>query len=344
MSIVAHVKTKGDVIGDTKKVMNLANWSEHIDGDNVFVKVNYMSDQVIPGLCTSPWLLEGVLQELKSHGKKVTIGDTDLATNKQLVRAIHDWGVIDICKKYNIKFVNLSDEPTTNKPTQIQDTIESIPIPNIILEADNVITLPVAKTHYLTRLTCSLKNQWGTIPRFRQQYHPIADILIPEINRILNVDLTIVDATICMEGEGPRTGIPKVVNSILASHDLAAADRCVQDIMRLSGEIKHINNAANIIKDFQLQYEIRGDPLETFKFIEAKKTIVTKFEELFRNIPLLNTIIFKTGLFAIPSRIATEYNTFYYYRKYGIRYREEVLELAPQYKDLYSSLPGYQEP
>ncbi len=70
MSIVAHVKTKGDVIGDTKKVMNLAKWSEHIDGDNVFVKVNYMSDQVIPGLCTSPWVLEGVLQELTSQGKE----------------------------------------------------------------------------------------------------------------------------------------------------------------------------------------------------------------------------------------------------------------------------------
>ncbi|MHA2359822.1 MAG: DUF362 domain-containing protein [Candidatus Thorarchaeota archaeon] len=319
MSIVAHVKTKGDVIGDTRKVMNLAKWSEHIDGDNVFVKVNYMSDQVIPGLCTSPWLLKGVLQELKSQGKRVIIGDADLATNKQLVRAINRWGILDICKKYNTKFVNLSNEPTTNKSTQIQDIIEHIPIPNVILNADNVITLPVAKTHYLTRLTCSLKNQWGAIPRFRQQYHPIADLVIPEINRILDVDLTIVDATICMEGEGPRTGIPKIVNSILASPDLVAADQCVQDIMGISGDIKHIKNAANMIKGSQLVYKVLGDPLETFKFIEAKKTIVTKFEALFRHIPILNTIIFKTGLFAIPSRIATEYNTFYYYRRYGIK-------------------------
>ncbi|MDH4214669.1 MAG: DUF362 domain-containing protein [Candidatus Thorarchaeota archaeon] len=343
MSIVAHVRTKGDVISDTKKVMNLVNWSEHIDGDNVFIKVNYMSDQVIPGLCTSPWLLEGVLQELTSQGKRVTIGDADLATSKQLVRAINRWGVVDICKKYNIKFVNLSNEPTTNKSTQIPDVIESIPIPNIILNADNVITLPVAKTHYLTRLTCSLKNQWGTIPRFRQQYHPIADLLIPEINRILNVNLTIIDATICMEGEGPRTGIPKLVNSILASPDLVAADRCVQDIMGLSGEIKHIENSAKMIKGSQLAYQVLGDPLETFKFIEAKKTIVTNFELLLRHVPILNTIIFKTGFFAIPSMIATKYNTFYYFKRYGIKYREKVLEQAPQYKALYGILPGYQE-
>ena len=342
MSLVAHVRTKGDIVNDTKKAMNLANWTEHIDGDSVFVKANYMSDQVIPGLCTSPKILEGVLQELKSQNKKVIIGDADLATNRQLVRAVFRWGILDICKKYNTRFVNLSTERTVDVPTQIPDIVETIPIPKVILDSDNMITLPVAKTHYLTRLTCSLKNQWGAIPRFRQQYHPVVDVVIPEINRILEVDMTVVDATICMEGEGPRTGIPKIVNSILASSDLVAADRCIQDLMSLSNEIKHIQNSAKVLEGSQLEYKLLGDPLETYKFIEAKKTIVTKFEELFRRIPILNTIIFKTGLFVIPSRIATEYNTFYYFRKYGMKYRDEVLEQAPQYKIIYNQLPGYQ--
>ena len=341
MSLVAHVKTKGNILEDTKKAMRLANWSDHIDGDVVFVKVNYMSDQVIPGLCTSPRLLEGVLQELNSQGKRIIVGDADLATNEQLNRAVYRWGVVDLCKKYKAKFVNLSHDSTIDMPTKIPHIVESIPVPKSILDADNIVTLPVAKTHYLTRLTCSLKNQWGTIPRFRQQYHPVADLVIPEINRLLGVDLAIVDATICMEGEGPRTGIPKLVNSILVSPDLVAVDRCIQDIMGLAGEINHIQNAAAMIEGSQLEYEVRGDPLEFFQFIEAKKTIVTKFEALFRRIPVLNTLIFKTGLFVIPSRLATEYNTFYYFRRYGLRYRDEVLNQAPEYKDIYDQLPGY---
>jgi len=341
MSIVAHIKTNGDIIGDTRKAMNLANWTDHIEGTSVFVKVNYMSDQVIPGLCTSPWLLEGVIQELKSTNKEVIVGDADLATNLQLDRAVRNWGVLEICKKYDIRFVNLSKEETTSVRTNIPEITPSIPIPQVILDADNVITLPVAKTHYLTRLTCSLKNQWGTIPRFRQQYHPVADELIPEINRILDVDFTVIDATICMEGEGPRTGIPKAINSIFASADLAAADRCIQDMMGLSGAIGHIDRAARVIPNSQTTYQLIGDKLSTFKFIEAKKTVVTKFEQMFRKIPLLNTLLFKTGLFAIPARLATEYNTFYYFRKYGIRYRNWILNQAPQYRTLYSQLPGF---
>jgi len=328
-------------VQDTRKAMNLANWKDHVKGDRVFLKVNYMSDQVIPGLCTSPWLLEGVLQELTYANKDVIIGDADLATNKQLDRAVRNWGVLEICKKYNVPFVNLSNERSVDVETKIGDVTPTIPFPKIILDADDIITLPVAKTHYLTRMTCSLKNQWGTIPRYRQQYHPVASKLIPEINRILNLSLTIIDGTICMEGEGPRTGIPKVVNSIFCSRDLVAADKCIQDMMGLKGVIDHIEIASKVIPNSQIEYKIVGDELVQYNFIEAKKTIVTKFEDLFRRVPLLNVILFKTKLFDIPARLATEYNTFYYFRRYGMKHRNRILELAPQYKPLYSKLPGF---
>lgn len=341
MSKISHVLTKGDVVADTRKAMNLIDWSNYVDGQKVFIKVNYMSDQVIPGLCTSPWVLEGVLQELRDAKKKVIIGDADLATNKQLDRAVKNWGILDICKKYNARFINLSNEECRLIKTQIPDVVPFIPIPQIILNCDNVITIPVAKTHYLTRLTCSLKNQWGTIPRFRQQYHPVADVLIPEINRVLDIDLTVIDATICMEGEGPRTGIPKVVNSIFVSPDLVAADKCIQDLMGLKGSVNHIEVASKTIPNSNLTYNIIGDKLEKTTFIEAKKTIVTKFEDIFRKIPVLNTILFKTDIFAIPARLATEYNTFYYFRKHGIRYRNWILNQAPQYRLLYTRLPGF---
>ncbi len=337
MSLIAHTKTRGEVVRDTRRVMNLANWEDHLRGQTAFVKVNYMSDQVIPSLCTSPWVLEGVLQELTEKGFEVIVGDADLATNKQLMKAVRNWGVLDLCKKYDAKFVNLSEEPIRKVKTRL-NAVRFIPFADVILDADAFLTIPVAKTHYLTRLTCGLKNQWGVIPTFRHQYHPIADQLIPEINRLLDVDFVVVDATICMEGEGPRTGIPKLVNSIFASSDVVAMDRCVQEMMGLKGDIGHVIEASRVIPDSSLEYTIVGDSLETFQFTEAKKTIITKVEMLTRNIPLLGKLIFSTGLFSIPARIATEYNTFWYYIRDGVRFRRQILHDAPEYRKLYIPL------
>lgn len=338
MTQISHIISKGDIIGDTQKVMRLAKWKEYIKGKKIILKVNYMSDQVIPSLCTSPWVLEGVLKELSQLDAVITLVDSDLATSHQLERALHKWGVLELCQKYGTKFVNLTYEDTETIETSIPDKVETIDIPKILLEAECIVTLPVAKTHYLTRLTCSLKNQWGAIPRIRQQYHPIADDLIPEINRLLKVKFAVVDATICMEGNGPRTGIPKAINSIFASNDLVALDKCIQTTMGLDGKIGHIENASRMIEGSSLTYEIFGDRIVKHSFIPASTTIITKLELFCRKIPGLRFFLFKTPIFLIPAWFATKYNTWWYFNKKGKKLAKIFLEKNPQYREEFQIL------
>jgi len=89
------------------------------------------------------------------------------------------------------------------------------------------------KTHCLTTMTCALKHFWGVVPRVRHQYHLVVDEAIADINQFLKpkVAFILVDGTVCMESDGPRTGKLKICDKILASHDPIALDATVAKYM-----------------------------------------------------------------------------------------------------------------
>lgn len=314
-STVAHVKIKStnkeEFISEVKKVMNLSRWKQNIKGEKIFIKINLMSDFVLPGLCTSPWVIEGVVKTIIEGNDSVDliIGDCDVATQKQFNKAADKWGIRELCKKYRVELVNLSEEPTSevNLNGKILNNLE---IPKILTEVDNIVSLPVLKTHNVTLMSFALKNQWGCIPRFRHKYHLVAHEVIAEINRFLKPCFAVGDATICIEGNGPKTGIPKVVNSLLASNDLVALDTCGAKIIGYNvDEIPYIKLA----EKFGLgstNFSIIGDKIESQKFIKPvlKEHPIVYWELILRRIPLLNKIIFDTPLFNIGCKVAVWYN------------------------------------
>lgn len=98
------------------------------------------------------------------------------------------------------------------------------------MEADVVINLPKMKVHLAGTVTLGLKNWNGIIPN----YHPDAQQQgahrielgqkMADLYRIRKADLTIYDAIIGMEGQGPHAGTPIEMNLILAAEDTVAGD------------------------------------------------------------------------------------------------------------------------
>lgn len=105
---------------------------------------------------------------------------------------------------------------------------------DFINEADLIINLPKLKTHGLTMYTGAVKNLFGCIPGvIKAEYHlrmqSAYDFsrMLNDLALLVNPSLTIMDAVIGMEGEGPSNGSPKRFNYLLASKspfylDLAA--------------------------------------------------------------------------------------------------------------------------
>lgn len=299
--------------------MERAMWKKHVRGKKIFIKLNCLSDQVVPGQCTSPWVFEGVLKVLRENSRaEIYAGDADVATQRQLEACARKWGFRETCEKYGAKFVNLSREKT-RKVDLKGEVFGELEIPEILLDSDSIVTIPVLKTHNVTTMTFSLKNQWGCLPRIRQQYHLKADMAIPEINRFLGVKFAVGDATVCLEGNGPRVGAPKIVNSVLASGDLVALDCAGARIIGINPKsVGHIANAEKLGVG-RTTYIVLGDALKNERFAPAliKNHPIVKWEMRLRKVPLLNYLLFRTPVFKIPAFFASRYNSLWWYNKEG---------------------------
>lgn len=106
-----------------------------------------------------------------------------------------------------------------------------------VLDADVVINLPKMKVHLAGTVTLGLKNWNGIIPNIhpsaQQQGAHRIDLgqKFADLYRVRKADLTIVDAIIGMEGQGPHAGTPIEMNLIIAGTDTVATDAVSSYIM-----------------------------------------------------------------------------------------------------------------
>ena len=105
------------------------------------------------------------------------------------------------------------------------------------LDADMVINLPKMKVHLAGTVTLGLKNWNGIVPNVHpsgeQQGVHCVDLgqKMADMYRIRKADLTIVDALIGMEGQGPHAGTPAEMNLVIAGTDTVAVDAVTANIM-----------------------------------------------------------------------------------------------------------------
>ena len=106
--------------------------------------------------------------------------------------------------------------------------------------ADVIINFCKLKTHGMMGMSSAVKNMFGVIPgtikpefHFRYpKYEDFADMLV-DLNEYFKPQLSIVDAVVGMEGNGPTSGTPKQVGLLLASNSPYDLDLVCAKIMGL---------------------------------------------------------------------------------------------------------------
>jgi len=339
MSDVVFLKIKKHEVGEVQRIvhkaMDVGEYKKYIHGPKIFVKINGISDQLVPGQCSSPWVVDGVLSKLRQDfpDAEIYMGDANLAAAEQLNRASQIWGHRDLAKKYNVTFVNLSEQPTVEVDVGGK-IFKKLPLPKILVDVDTILNVPVAKTHCLTDITCTLKNHWGMVPRFRHQYHLVADQCIADINFYFKkTAFNVVDGTIMMEGNAPRTGIPRVEDVIIAGADRVAIDYTVAKYMGFDADkVGHIARAEEMgvgsRKNIRLIGDVNDFKIQNFKKPEPDKQPIFFWEMHLRKVPVVKQIIFDTPIFRIFSEIATLYNTKVWYNIHGKKYTKQILETS----------------
>lgn len=118
-----------------------------------------------------------------------------------------------------------------------------------ILLADVVINVPVAKHHSLARLSLGGKNLLGVVST-PSLIHANLGQRIADIVSLVRPTLTVVDAVRTLMAHGPTGGNlddVRMSNTVIASHDIVAADAYAATLFDLTGsDVAYVRAAADM--------------------------------------------------------------------------------------------------
>jgi len=143
-------------------------------------------------------------------------------------------GFYDIQNRYpNVKIVNVSKLPSRTIKLEAKGKPYLINLPSLFIDKiDFSITCPLPKVHCMTKITLSLKNQWGCLPdTMRLKNHFVLDEIIGQVCNKLKFRYAFLDGEYGLNKNGPMVGAPIEVNWFVASNSLGAFDMVVSEMM-----------------------------------------------------------------------------------------------------------------
>ena len=188
-----------------------------------------------------------------------------------------------------ITFVDLNhDELVKVRNTGRRTSLESLYLPQTLLSADWVVSIPKLKTHHWVGVTCAMKNLFGVMPGVVYGWPKNVlhwegiDKAIVDINATVKPSFAIVDGIIGMEGDGPIMGSPKPVGCVIMGANMTAVDATAVRVMGLHPYgLDYLTGASGWLGPIH-EHNItqHGEPIEPLK---------TRFEVL--DVPHLADVI-----------------------------------------------------
>jgi uncharacterized protein (DUF362 family) len=187
------------------------------------------------GATTDPGLILSVAEALRRSGSRPILGECPAMASYARPDTVFDGlGIRDICNKHDIELRVLDRDKPVRVEVPEGVVLKELWLPETVFKVDGIVSLPKLKTHQLTTLTCAVKNLFGLQQGGSKANHHRRVANDPEAfaNLLLDiyaavrpyVRLNIVDAIVAMEGEGPTTGDPVRMNTIISGEDAAAVD------------------------------------------------------------------------------------------------------------------------
>ncbi len=185
---------------------------------------------------THPSILIALCKILEKENAKIFIGDSPGWPNVKSVMDIS--GMSRVAEEYSAEILNFNSSKKIELLNERNKWLKKVALPEIVKDVDIIINLPKLKTHTFTKYTGAVKNLYGFIIGGKKSYYHFmtrtekrfAEMLL-DLHSFVKPQLTITDAVIGMEGNGPTAGRPKQTGLILASEDCTALDIVASEII-----------------------------------------------------------------------------------------------------------------
>ena len=242
---------------------------EQFQGKRVLLKPNLVEPtRKIPHMTTHPAVICAAGELFRRWGATVQVGEAP-GHVRDTEMALIESGVGAALADCELQFADLNYEQVEWRKNRGRvSPLPGIYLPQSVVEADWIVSLPKMKTHHWVGLTCSMKNFYGVLPGIKYGWpknvlhHNGIPETVVDINASLPNTLAIVDGIECMEGDGPILGTMKPMGLMLMGTNLPSVDATAARIMGLQPErISYLALAANKLGPLDDRLiEQRGEP------------------------------------------------------------------------------------
>jgi uncharacterized protein (DUF362 family) len=199
----------------------------------IFVKPNLSHPEYVPGVVTDPALLRELVGLLRDGADEVVVGESD-GFNYPCWSAFDKTGLEKAVKQAGGTVINLSEDKVVKVKFPGKGPLGNLFLPKTVLDADAVVDVALMKTHEFAVYSGAIKNLFGCVPSNRRIYlHPYLPEVFYRLYAVFKPQLTIMDARVGIEGNGPTKGNPVKMDLMLTSGDALALDVTATRIMGL---------------------------------------------------------------------------------------------------------------
>ncbi len=220
-------------------------------GMRVVIKVNLVSAMKPEEAATThPTLIAALCDLLIERGAEVVVGDSPggLYNIHHLTKVYGATGMNELLShgaKLNEDFSVLEADFPEGK------VLRNFVYTGFLDKADLIINFAKLKSHGMMGMSCAAKNMFGAVPgvikpeyHFRfPKYEDFADMIV-DLDEYFHPVLSIADAVVGMEGNGPTAGTPCEMGFLLASHSPHTLDMVAAHLLGFKREELPILDAA----------------------------------------------------------------------------------------------------
>jgi uncharacterized protein (DUF362 family)/Pyruvate/2-oxoacid:ferredoxin oxidoreductase delta subunit len=230
------------------ELLSMMGGMEHFaePGQKIVLKVNLLRPaKPEEAVSTHPAVTAAVARMTKACGAIPMIADSPGAGyryNKKIIdKTYRTCGMQEIAETLGIELNRNTSHEVVSFPEG--ELIKRFEVITPVLHSDGVFNLCKLKTHSFMHMTGAVKNIFGVVPGLTKPgYHGKLRDTAHFANMLLDLAgfvaprLSIMDAIVAMEGEGPSSGRPREVGLLLASRNALALDVVASHIMGLERE------------------------------------------------------------------------------------------------------------
>ena len=238
VSIVRVPAYDQSVYGAVRRI--LADHAPDVRGRAVVLKPNLVEFDSATCINTHPMLVHAAYEAFLAAGAasvRIAEGPGHRRNTLDLADAA---GYFQTVPRFEDLFVDLNLDDVTHVTPRTQFSgLRKLYLPNTVLGAGLLVSMPKMKTHHLVGATLSMKNLFGTVPGGIYGWPKNAlhwagiNESVADLHATFPRQFAIVDGIVGMEGNGPIQGVSKSVGVVVSGRDPLAVDATCCRIMRI---------------------------------------------------------------------------------------------------------------